>query len=157
MHQHQVAGLDVDNCNASVRINVTVFQLLSREKFATEEDITTAAKITGYRRSPDFSIWNKLCSCARPTETCGWASIEDSTEYHQEVNGVPVEALHISSITVYGGAVLGYFGRSYKAFNVLLAKRVGGDRYKRVGVGRVFGKETTTDIWIATRRDIELI
>jgi len=64
---------------------------------------------------------------------------------------------HISTASkVSGGFGLGYITPWHPVFNVLFIKNIGGQKYKRLGVGRLFGKEFERQFGTAAVHYVEL-
>lgn len=56
-----------------------------------------------------------------------------------------IYAVHISTSRVKGGLAFGYLGFSHPVYAVVYCQRLETGKYRRVGVGRIFGKEAVME------------
>ncbi|XXG98940.1 hypothetical protein Hte_005273 [Hypoxylon texense] len=158
------AGLmefDADCRFARLQIKGKISTVLVRESFgANDSEVTIAANITGYWAKSFGHSWTKVCSRLRPNETCGWASLDVSEKKPKSASDSELEicALHISTISgVRGGLGLGYLTARHNVLNVLFIKPIEDQKYERIGVGRLFGKEIHKQYRAAVAQTIELV
>jgi hypothetical protein len=153
-------AFDVDNQFACLCMTGKAQQVVMRERFYQEQDLEVACSVSGHGVESAKALWRKVCSNLRPTEITGWASIEHPNYQEESVfeAGLEIYAFLISTTWgVLGGYGLGYLTPWHDIFNVLFVTHIDGERYERVGVGRLFGKEIEKGFRIATAQDIELI
>lgn len=96
------------------------------------------------------------------TEICGWGSFESadfrSMDSFSKADGYEIFALHVSTIKrVWGGFHLGYVVPMHNAFNVLYLQQVKGRRYRRIGVGVMYGRDAEHWFGKSGIKEIELI
>jgi hypothetical protein len=144
-----------------------------RELFSSKQDIRTASILSGYHGNRDKCNWRKISTLNAPTTVAGWASFEDPDF---QSDGAFVEtspgiyALHVSTIksrkTVYNpceipllqqGFGLGFLNPFQNVFNVLFLISEGGQEYRRIGTGRLFGKDIQQSFGVASVEEICLI
>ncbi len=152
------------NTSATLRIAGKLAEFVVRERFSKEEDLTVLFNLCG--EAIDLgsaqTFWRKVCMPKYPAEIIGWASI-DHPEYLQEDSydgGLGALALLLATSGHIRGYGLGYFGLStvglYTVYHVLFVREDLGGRFKRMGVGRVFGKEADRMFREADAREFEL-
>lgn len=159
------AGLvefDVDCHFACLQIKGKISKVLVLGSFdAKNGEVEIAANITAYQaRTNRHRSWNKVCSPLRPKEICGWASFDVLDEKPRSTSDADLEvcALHISTISgVRGGFGLGYLTTRHSVLNVLFLNHVEGQKYERIGIGRLFGREVQQQYRTATTQIIELV
>jgi len=152
------------NKSATLRIAGKLAEFVVREKFSEEEDLTVLCNLCGEAIDLESAqtFWRKVCTLDYPTEIVGWASI-DHPEYLQEDSydgGIRGLALLVATSGHERGYGLGYFGLStmglYTVYHVLFVRENRDGRFKRMGVGRVFGKEADRMFREADAREFEL-
>ncbi|KAI1776484.1 heterokaryon incompatibility protein-domain-containing protein [Hypoxylon cercidicola] len=157
------AGLgefDVDCHFACLHIKGKLSTVLIRESFGTDGEVKIATHVTRYLAKSFGHSWTKVCSHLRPNEICGWASFDVSEKKPRSTSDAALEicALHISTISGVRGAFgLGYLKTSHSVMNVLFIKRIEGQRYERIGVGRLFGREIHQQYRAAAAQIVELV
>jgi Heterokaryon incompatibility protein (HET) len=151
---------DVDNQFASLYMLGKMVQVLVWERFTDERDLEIASATSGHRVDSAKNIWRTVCSGLLPTEIAGWVSFEDPDYLDDSLfqDGLEIYVLHISTISrLPGGYGLGYLTPWHNVFNVLFVRKVEGEKYNRVGVGRLFGKEIERQFCTATAQYVKLI
>ncbi|KAF4633596.1 hypothetical protein G7Y89_g4523 [Cudoniella acicularis] len=155
-----IKDFSVDNRFARLHIHGKMLKLLVWEKFTRDEDIMTACKMTVHRVESAKNLWRKVCLYLQMTEICGWASFEDP-DYEQQQTSVGESDVYALVNSVLSGAPgghgLGYFTGRHDVLNMLFIRNAEGQRYKRVGIRRLFGKEIHKEYRAATGQDIELV
>ena len=150
---------DVDNQFASLCMRGKILQVLVRDVFKNEGDLEIASMASGHSAKSNKNTWRTVFSSLLPTEIAGWASFEHP-EYQDDSlfeDGLEVRVFHISTASrVSGGYGLGYLTPWHHVFNVLFVRNVDGQKYERLGVGRLFGKEIEQQCGAATVQYVEL-
>jgi hypothetical protein len=152
-------AFDIDCGFASLHMTGKLANVLVRESF-DDDEAKIAAKVTRYKLDYSDCAWRKVCAYERPNEICGWACFEDpgmvrNSACHAQTG---VLALHVSTISgVPDGFSLGFLRITHSVLNVLFVRAIGGRRYQRIGVGRLFGKEAHRAFHTVMSQDIKLI
>ena len=150
---------DVDNQFASLYMRGTTLQVLVRDRFNNERDLEITSAVSGHAGKSDKTAWRTVCSSLLPTEIAGWASFEHPDYQDDSLfeDGCELCVFHISTaLKVRGGYGLGYLTPWHNVFNVLFVKNINGQKYERLGVGRLFGKEIEKQFGTATAHYVEL-
>jgi hypothetical protein len=151
---------DIDNKFTSLYMKGKLLQVSVRERFQNEDDLEIACLASGHDSESARNTWRVVCSRLEPTEITGWASFEHPDYQDDSVfqNGHEIQVLHISTaMRVRGGYGLGYLSWWHKMFDVLYIRNIQGQKYERVGIGRLFGKDIEKQIWTVANRYIELV
>jgi len=150
-------AFDVDNSFAYLRMTGKVQRVIVREMFSQEEELRVACDMLGHASESAKSLWRKACSNVQPMEITGWASIEHPDFQNESLfeRGLEVSAFLISTTSKSPGYGLGFL-TYYNIYNVIFIMNVGGQRYERLGVGRLFGKEIGDGFRMADAKHIEL-
>lgn len=132
--------------------------------FATEDDRTAAANVTGHSPSFGRDAWRRVATVRDPGRVAGWASIEHPDFQPDAVTSCAQQQTAVCALVaavsrkVQGGWLLGQFSPHLTAYEVLYLRRMqvpgfetqGGSSssssnreecYERIGVGRLFGDE----------------
>ncbi|KAL2684498.1 hypothetical protein Neosp_005576 [[Neocosmospora] mangrovei] len=132
--------------------------------FGPGPDLELAAHLSGHKVDPEHTRgegdspkdpsetvranWRRLSAIVAPEELCGWASIEDPTA-NSATMPRDVMALPILTTDVYEYTFgLGYLKISHKAYIILFLERVadGSACFRRIGIGRVFGRTAEKEL-----------
>lgn len=105
--------------------------------------------------------WKVICSLRSPDLVGGWGSFERHGfgDFAQTSSGVVVQALHVSTERALpGGFAFGYFlSTRHEVYNVLFVESApDGERYRRIGVGRIFDKRIIQEFARAELQYIEI-
>lgn len=149
--------------------------------FPSRQDAEIVAHITSPSASSHsqsgLGAWQMVASPRNPSDVAGQASIEHPhfwTEDGQMIrpdkdSEKKVFALHVSQTTgVFGGITLGYLSPRHHVYNVVFVRRVegddgiigereGGNRYERIGAGRLFGREIDKGFTGGSMVDVYLV
>ena len=109
--------------------------------------------------------WLLVCAPSTPTVIGGWVLLDD-VQHQQQLDsyeGTVLLALHISTRRKVGTTDKSQdfvtrrraIGRD--VYEVLLVEPQEGNRYRRVGVGRIFDSQLIADIGESDRMEIELV
>jgi len=154
--------------------------ILSNQNFNIEEDANIAAHLSGVETAHDQRAWRPLASFLDKEHIAGWASVEHPNFQGRRAQGFPgghtgpqiapgapgaqgpdmLYALHLDKFEHWGGSMgLGHFWGSHTVYYVLIVRRVGFliDGFERVGVGRLFGRESDRDFEGAKMRWLRLV
>ncbi|KAK2755089.1 hypothetical protein FQN54_006618 [Arachnomyces sp. PD_36] len=148
---------DVDNKFAFLCMKGTTLQVVLRDQFKSERDLEITSTASGYAGKSDKTSWRPVCSSLLPTEIAGWASFDYQDDSLSSGDGHELCALLISKASgVPGGYGLGFLTAWHNVFNVLFIKNIDGQKYERLGVGRLFGKEIEKQVGMARSSFVEL-
>lgn len=152
-------AFDVDNRFACLCFKGKAQKVTVRERFNQEEDLKIACKMSAHNTESAKDLWRKVCSYQRPVEICGWASFDYPDFLDDEISGAGLEiyAFHISSYRMFPASSFSYVRPWYYVFNVLYIRNINDQKYERVGVGRLFGKDVEEGFRSATEQYIEII
>ena len=143
----------------------TTLNTLARE---TGIDIDIADGDESWKDDPNCQYaaeWLLVCALSSPTVIGGWALLDD-TKYQQQLDGYEgamLLALHISTsrkVAKVGqsGDLLGRAKSiSRDVYEVLFLEPQEGDRYRRVGVGRIFDNQVMVNVAESDQVEIELV
>ena len=174
---------DVNNMFTVLHIRAHLLSLFSRGPFHTKADLRLAAWATGVsvveedlvpwinslqagQIDPegwkaalglDFQLrpWQAICSRLTPDIIGGWGSFELTLENESHIT---VQAIHVSTEKrVPGGLAFGTLRTTHEVFDVLFVEEVELNRYRRVGVGKIFDGDIIAQFRKGELRDIELI
>jgi hypothetical protein len=104
--------------------------------------------------------WRAISSMRSPDIICGWGSFEQPLleELSGTAPGTLAQALHVSTENgAPGGLGFGQLSLTHDVYNVLFVEHAGGDRYRRIGVGKLFEKDLMKDFAEAEEQEIQLI
>lgn len=135
---------------------------------ARETDIQLVDPALGvWKRDRDWlyaAQWLLVCGPSTPNVIGGWALLDD-TNYRQQLDnyeGAVLLALHISTRRKVGTANIRFGARRRGAigrdvFEVLFLEPQEDNRYRRIGVGRIFDDQIIRDFAASEQVEIELV
>ncbi|KAK1750393.1 hypothetical protein QBC47DRAFT_353360 [Echria macrotheca] len=131
--------------------------VLLGERFRSEEDLELARRLSGHLLEGKLmGRWHMVASPLQREHVAGWVSVDFAEEEgslescgdndsSNTGSDCGLYALHVSRILITDdlSVSLGSIWPRRAVYNVLIVRRVelAADAYKRVGVGRLFGKE----------------
>ena len=153
--------LDENGLKAKKEINYGLVETLAREsEVELPEDYDLWKDSNDCQRAGD---WKLVCSPSTPEVVGGWALFESPgiQDQLESYDGAIVLALHVSTRKgVAPGGRLGSafsFKMNHDVYNVLFLEPTGGRQYRRLGVGRVFERNTMKGFSEAEYQEIELV
>lgn len=152
-------AFDVNNFQSSLYLSAKLIHVVIDAPL-DESDIRTAvsasgeaSRIHGTKDWKERLKWRGVSSQSTPETLSGWALMERRVDFGDE----PVFALLVSTKRAPDGLSYGYLSFTHPVYCVLFVVLDAGVKYRRVGVGRLFGKEMTRRIDGALEREVELI
>ena len=144
------------NMTACLHLRGRLYLVHIRGYLTTKEDLETASLFTAYGIPPKSHSWRAICSPARPEVAAGWGSLESLM--HGEGTcadfGVAILALHVSTRYRQTGWLI---QRSDPVLDVLFLEGIdGGNKYRRLGVGRIADIHLIADFLQVEEEDIQL-
>lgn len=137
---------DVLNICASLRINGQLRYVTVSRRFS-KDDLEHVEKWTGIDASSHNLSWRAvhLPEDEMRNTAVGWASVE-----HPELKSqlVALEDLMLPALSISTGKLPGFFhlGSKSDVYNVLFLRKIDGERYQRVGMGKLFEKNFFTRV-----------
>lgn len=153
------------NKTAYLHISGKVGRCIVREKVSDKVDLEILGSLCGKPRDTKSAqtFWRKVCIPTNPTEIVGWSTIEHP-EYQEDVvyeGGVEALALFVATSLHERGYGLGFWGFSgfglHTVHHVLFIRELHGNRFERMGIGRLFGKDVAQMHRETPIRDLELV
>lgn len=142
--------------------------VLVRAHFGTEGEMSTIATLTNSEKStgtnketPRSGNWRKVCLPDEPKLVSGWASLEHP-DFQQDLvfaQSPVIYDLAVSSEEIRATRyAYGHFYKTGKAFTVLYVRSVvGGEKYQRIGIGKLYGDIASAAFGCAKERKLILI
>lgn len=148
---------DPMNMFSCLHIRGKLYTVHVRGYLETEENLYTAAVLTGYAPIPKSCQWRAICSPLRPETIVGWGSLESMDEEGTSCpdSGRAVYALHISTRYVRSGR---WIERADPVMDVLFIRPLNDDgrMYTRLGVGRIADRGLMKEFHRVEDQDIQL-
>ncbi|KAI1382204.1 heterokaryon incompatibility protein-domain-containing protein [Hypoxylon crocopeplum] len=153
-------SFDVDNLYTMLTVRGRIVPIFIGEYLGSQKGKTAAALTGDEHVKPD--LWRAVCSLTSPELISGWGSFEQPDIQSRLVpptKAIVVVALHIA--TVRNRASMGiqssFWSTTHKVYRVLFLECVGGQRYRRVGVGRIFEPDLIAEFDEAPEQEIDLV
>ncbi|ETS82681.1 hypothetical protein PFICI_04557 [Pestalotiopsis fici W106-1] len=153
------------NKSATLQLAGKLVRVLIREEFSGERDHEILSNICGEIADTQSArtFWRKVCTTSVHTEVIGWASIDDPSFQEDSMYGSGLEskALVIATSEHKRGYGLGFYGLNrngnYTVYHVLFVREIPEERFERIGVGQIFGKEVEEVIRKAGSTEVNLV
>ena len=152
----------------ALHVEGRLLPVLVRGHFVSQREVDVVSSLSNSEKAtgpdgeaPRSTNWRKICLPENPKLVSGWASIEhaDFQDDSVFVLSPVIYALAVSSESIRATPYA--YGHLYKAstvFTVLYLRSVlGGKKYQRIGVGKVFGAAAWTTFRSSQERKLVLV
>jgi len=154
----QKPNFDPTNLFSCLHIRGKLHTVHVRGYLETEENLTSAARSTGYSPIPKSCNWRAICSAFRPDTIAGWGSLEQLKPHPTACAdyGIAMHALHVSTRYLRYGLLI---KKSIPVFDVLFLEEIseGSGCFRRLGVGRIGDVDLMAEVREAEERSIYLV
>ncbi|KAJ5257138.1 transcription factor Zn C2H2 [Penicillium angulare] len=142
--------------------------VLMRSRFESQDERSAICRLSNSEKAggleneaPRVGNRRKVCLPEKCDLVAGWASLEhiDFQEDSAFIHGPVIYALAISCGTnPVSPYAQGHILKRSKVYTVLFVKSVvGGEKYERVGAGKLFGDDAEKAFWVCEKRKITLV
>jgi hypothetical protein len=157
-----------DRLPIALRAEGHLMPVLVRGHFGSLREVIVVSKLSGSQKASgsdaeDFrsSNWRKVCFSSQPNLVSGWCSIEHA-DFQDDMALVPNPVTYALALSRRNSDAVPYaYGHIYGSatvYSVLYVRSVvGGEKYERVGVGKLFGDDATTAFHHAEKRQLILV